>query len=56
MGALLGQFLKYSAALPLGVSGATTWLNLMTISPAAWANPERVRLAQTASAACFSFM
>jgi hypothetical protein len=41
--------LNFSAALPFGVSGATTWLNLMTIGPPDGASPGT--LTATAAAA-----
>src|SRR5574343_614552 len=49
------SFLKYSAALPFGVSCATTWLNLITKS-AALAMPETPKARLATRAAYFSFI
>src|SRR6476469_9614625 len=43
------SFLKYSAPLPLGVSTATTWLNLMTIGCCANAEPANASSADAAT-------
>src|SRR5437867_3228546 len=44
------SFLKYSAPLPLGVSTATTWLNLMMVGCCAIARLANARSANVASA------
>jgi len=45
VGVFAGEFLNLSAARPFGVSGATTWLNLMTIGSSLQAAGATVRQA-----------
>ena len=50
VGVLLGQFLELFGAMPFGVLGATTWLNLMTIGACADAGPISANAATDAAA------
>jgi hypothetical protein len=55
-GVFLGQFLEFLGALPFGVFGATTWLNLMMIGDCAAAGPTSASTATEAAARMIFFM